>query len=121
MKRSEKKAREKTNPLIKEAVITLNKTKAKAWKDVARRITAPTRQNKGVPLSRISKYTAEGDTVVIPGKVLGNGDINHSITLAATGYSKKASEKLKEAKCKTMSILELAKKNPEGKNIKIIG
>ncbi len=121
MKRTEKKAREKTNPFILETVIALNKTKARVWRDVAERIVAPTRQIKGVPLWRINKYTNEGDTIVVPGKVLGNGNIDHKVTVAALSYSQAALEKLKAAKCKTLTIRELSKKNPKGSGVKIIG
>ena len=121
MKKTERKAREKTNPTVLSTVIALNKTKSRLWKDIAERIVRPTRQMKGVPLWRINKHTKEGDVVVVPGKVLGNGEMDHKVTVAALGYSQKAAEKLKAAKCKTHTIRELAEKNPKGSGIRIIG
>jgi large subunit ribosomal protein L18e len=58
--------------------------------------------------------------VVIPGKVLGSGSINHAVTVASFGASEKAKAKLVVAKAKYVSIPELIKKNPKGTNIKII-
>jgi large subunit ribosomal protein L18e len=58
--------------------------------------------------------------VVVPGKILGTGSLNHALTIAAFQSSAKAKEKLKAAKAKYLSILELVEKNPTGANVKII-
>jgi len=47
--------------------------------------------------------------VIVPGKVLGDGEMDHKITIAALSFSQQAREKLKE--CKIVSIEELAKSN----------
>jgi len=58
--------------------------------------------------------------VVVPGKLLGAGALDHAVTVAAFGASEKAKEKLAAAKAKYLSIPELVEKNPKGANIKII-
>jgi large subunit ribosomal protein L18e len=57
---------------------------------------------------------------VVPGKILGTGNLNHALTIAAFGLSCKAEEKLRAVKAKYLSISELVEKNPTGANVKII-
>jgi large subunit ribosomal protein L18e len=56
----------------------------------------------------------------VPGKILGAGSLDHSITVAAFDASERAKEKIAEAKAKYLSIPELVETNPKGSNIKII-
>jgi len=62
----------------------------------------------------------EGDTVVIPGKVLSEGEISKKIRVVAKGFSEKAREKLLKSKTPIAFIEEEIKTNPEGKGIKIL-
>lgn len=72
-------------------------------------------------LSRINRYTKGGETVVVPGKVLGAGRIDHPINVAAFAFSERARSKILKAKGKCFSIPELTKKRPKGTGVKIIG
>jgi len=94
--------------------------KSRLWADIAERLKRPRRLMAEVNLSKLSKLTSEGEVVVVPGKVLGSGEISHSITVAALGFSEAAKAKLTKAGCKYLSISELAELSPEGSRIKII-
>jgi large subunit ribosomal protein L18e len=91
--------------------------RAPFWKRIATDLAKPTRQRRAVNLSRINRYAKSNETVVIPGKVLGTGDPNEKITVAAWQFSQSAKEKLKN----NLTIKELMKKNPKAKKLKIIG
>ncbi|MEM3577798.1 MAG: 50S ribosomal protein L18e [Candidatus Bathyarchaeia archaeon] len=91
------------------------------WKKIAEILAKPRRKRVAVNLSRINRYTQKSDVIVVPGKVLGNGVINHSVTVAAFDFSEKAKEKILAAKGKCISIIDLVKKNPKGANVKVIG
>ena len=69
-------------------------------------------------MDRLNKYTKDNEIILVPGKVLGTGNLNHKLTIAAFSYSETAKEKLKG---NIVSIDELLKKDPKGKNIRIIG
>jgi large subunit ribosomal protein L18e len=69
----------------------------------------------------LNKHTQKNETVVVPGKVLGAGEVNHQITVTAFSFSEKAKKKIKAAKGKCLSLSELIKKNPKGSNVRIIG
>lgn len=91
------------------------------WKDVAERLAKPRRKRIAVNVSRLNRYTEKKETIVVPGKVIGTGKIDHPITVAAFLFSEKAKEKIKAARGKIISFLQLIKKNPKGTNVKIIG
>ena len=93
---------------------------APIWLDIADNLAKPKRQRAAVNLSRINRNTQRRDIIIVPGKILGTGALNHSLTVAAFDLSSKAMEKLAAAKAKYVSISELAEKNPTGTNIKII-
>ncbi len=97
------------------------KENANIWKRLATDLEKPVRRRRVVNLSRLARFTKEKDMVVVPGKVLGGGELPHSLTVAAFTYSGSAIDKIKKANGQPISLLELMKKNPKGKNIKIIG
>ncbi|MEM3622399.1 MAG: 50S ribosomal protein L18e [Candidatus Bathyarchaeia archaeon] len=114
-----------TNPQLIELINFLKKesreNKVNIWKDIAERLAKPNRRRIAVNLSRLNRHTKRNDVVAVPGKVLGAGEINHPITVAAFAFSEKAKEKIKAAKGKCLSYFDLIKKNPKGSNVKIIG
>ena len=95
--------------------------KADLWKRIADDLEKPTRQRREVNLSRISRFTKPQETIIVPGKVLGSGALAHSITIAAFAFSGSSQQKITEAKGKLLTIQELVKQNPKGKNVRILG
>jgi large subunit ribosomal protein L18e len=113
-----------TNPELIQLIALLKKEsrekQAGIWLDIAEYLSKSRSQRVAVNLSIINRNTKRADTVVVPGKILGSGSINHAVTVASFGASEKAKAKLVAAKAKYVSIPELLKKNPKGANIKII-
>lgn len=91
------------------------------WRRIADDLEKPSRNRRVVNLSRISRYTKNGETVIVPGKVLSAGSLDKSITIAAWQFSRQAVEKINKANAKALTITELMQSNPEGKNVRIIG
>jgi|TARA_Y100000310_G_scaffold344346_2_gene456597 large subunit ribosomal protein L18e len=110
-----------TNPVLITLIRELRKTSAKEkvniWKRVANDLAKPSRQRREVNLSSIDKHSKAKESIIVPGKVLGVGDLTHNVTVAAWQFSEGAKKKVKEA----LSIEELMKKNPKGKDVRIIG
>jgi len=94
---------------------------AKIWRAVAKLLDKPRRKRVAVNLSRINRYTEPNDIVVVPGKVLGTGIIDHPVTVAAIKFSESAKEKIEKVGGKCITIDDLLKEHPDGSNIKIIG
>jgi len=105
----------KTNPSVVDTLNLLRKQKSPFWIRVAGIISKPKRKSIIVNISKINKYSADGETIVVPGKVLGSDKLEHKITLAAVS----ASEEVKK-KVKILKIDEIVKKSSEGKGVKII-
>jgi large subunit ribosomal protein L18e len=114
-----------TNEHLKDLVLDLKRHSysqdAKIWRRIASDLERSSRQRRVVNLSRLNRFTKENETVVVPGKVLGSGSMDHSIVIAAFAFSNNAKEQIEKAKGKCMSIDELAKQNPKGKDVRIIG
>jgi len=113
-----------TNIIVRKTIRVLrsaaNKNNAPIWRYVAELIDRPRRLRVAVNISKINRYTEDGDTVVVPGKVLGAGTIDHPVTVAALGFSEQAVEKIRAAGGKVMHILQLVEENPRGSRVKII-
>ncbi len=91
------------------------------WKRIAEDLEKPTRQKVIVNLSRIDKNSKDNETVIIPGKVLGDGVIAKNVTVAAFNFSDSAKEKIMKAKGQIMTIEELMKKGMKLSEVRILG
>jgi large subunit ribosomal protein L18e len=115
---------ESTNPQRVELIRFLKRQSreknAGIWLDIAENLAKPKTLRVAVNLSKISRNTQKRDVIIVPGKVLGTGNLSHPLTIAAFDVSDKAEQKLKGAKAKFLSIPELVEKNPTGANVKII-
>lgn len=112
-----------TNVHLRRLIHTLKKESkiqdASIWRDIASYLSSPRRKRVEVNLSRINRYSDDGDIIVVPGKVLGSGVLNKKVTVAAWRFTSEAYEKIKNVG-EAITIEELLKRKPEGKNIKII-
>jgi large subunit ribosomal protein L18e len=97
------------------------KNESGIWSVVAGELAKVRRNRREVNVHKIDKHTSEGDVVVIPGKVLGDGDLGHKVDVAAYRFTSGAQKKIEEAGGKAMSISELVKKNPKGGKVRLIG
>jgi len=95
------------------------KTKRRIWKKVSKKLSGPRREKVEANLYRINQKTKENDVIVVPGKVLGVGEIDHKLTIACLNCSKTARKKIETSGSKLLSIEELLKQNPEGKDVKV--
>lgn len=114
----EEQARRKTNFELVETIT--HAKKHKAWLRVADKLAGPRRTRVAINLNQIDRESKDGETIVIPGKVLGEGNVNKKLRIVAWNFSESAIKKLKEKKCEAIMISEEIKKNPEGKRIRII-
>jgi large subunit ribosomal protein L18e len=113
----------KTNPetvqLISNIEKNIEKTNSNFWKRILKELKKTKQSRREVNIQDLNRHTKKDDVVIVPGKVLGNGELEHEITLTSFNVSESAMKKLKKAK--VMPLAELLKKNPEGKGVRIIG
>ena len=108
----------KTNPELVDTI--RNSIKNEKWIAVARILSGSSGNQSSVNLDEIEKNTKAGETVVVPGRVLSNGELSKKVRICALGISNKAIEKLKETKSEFVTILDEIKKNPKAEGIKLI-
>lgn len=115
----------KTNPLLIQLIMDLKKVswveKAPIWRDIAKRLEKSLQNRPEVNVSRIARYVKKGETIIIPGKLLGAGDIDFPVTVAAFKASESAKKKIRDAGGKIISIHDLVRENPKGSRVRIIG
>jgi large subunit ribosomal protein L18e len=114
----EKKLQKKSNSILVDTIIAAKKKEA--WNAIADVLSSPRRKRINMNLEDIEKKTKDGEHVVIPGKVLSQGEINKKIKITAFSFSEKAKEKLLKSKIETSNMLDEIKKNPSAKGIKIL-
>jgi len=105
---------------IRELRKAANQNNAAVWRYVADLIERPRRLRYAVNLSKINRYSRPGEVVVVPGKVLGAGSVDHAVTVAALGFSEQAVEKIRAAGGRVVHILQLVRENPRGSGVRII-
>ncbi|HUC38996.1 MAG TPA: 50S ribosomal protein L18e [Candidatus Acidoferrum sp.] len=81
--------------------------KTKLWMRVHELLSVPARKRVSVNIYKINKYSKEGDNVIVPGKVLSVGAMDHKINITALEYSKSAMEQLHMAGCKVLALKEM--------------
>ena len=109
-----------SNVYIRKLARKLWKTKRPIWRDVSKRLMAPQKNRVEVNLAKLERLTQQGETIVVPGKILANGTLEKSLTIACKAISKSAREKIAASKSKLITIEELLEKNPTGTGVRII-
>jgi len=114
-----------TNPELTKLIRSLRKKSRESgveiWRYIADRLSHSRSRRVAVNLSRLNRYTEKGETVAVPGKVLGAGKIDHPVNVAAFAFSDQARTKILGAKGKCLTIPDLMKNNPKGASVKVIG
>lgn len=112
-----------TNPVLKDLLKDLEekarKENAEIWRKTASYLKKGNKR-ASVNLSEIDRNSRKGETVLIPGKVLGTGELTKNVKVVAFKFSDKAREEI-EKKGETLRIKELLEENPEGSGVKILG
>lgn len=115
----------KMNNKLKETIQELKKIsiekKIPLWKRVATELEKSNRNRRIVNLTRINLHTKSGEIIVVPGKVLANGELDHKVSIVAWKFSQQAMNKIKEAKGEIISLDDFMKKEIKGRKVRIIG
>ena len=118
------KADRKTNQsliVLIEDLKTQSRTSGSAlWRDIAGRLESSNKNWAEPNLGQISRNSSKKETILVPGKVLGSGEIEGAQTIAAFSFSKSAVTKIAASGGRTLSIRELMDENPNGKGVRIL-
>ena len=106
--------------MAKELRVASKKNKAPRWSRLAEMALKPTRARRVLNLGQLDKFVNDNDIVVVPGKILGTGNISHKITLCSFSISSSGAKKVVQSGGKIIDVAQLIKNNPTGKGVKII-
>lgn len=90
------------------------------WGTLAKKLNRPRRKSYEVNLFSLEKHAGK-ETVVVPGYVLGSGEITKPVTVAALRFSGKAEAKIRKAGGKTLDIGDFIESKPNLKTVRIMG
>ncbi|MCJ7478835.1 MAG: 50S ribosomal protein L18e [Candidatus Nanohaloarchaeota archaeon QJJ-7] len=115
---------QKTNPVLKEAIRKCEeagrRNDAKIWDIVAEELEKANRKVREVNVSTIEREADDGDTVVVPGKVMGSGHMTEDITVGAFKFTDGALETINESG-EAVYLEELVDENPDGEGVILLG
>ena len=114
----------KVNPSLLELLGALReasyKNEAPIWKEVAERLENSRKNWAMMNVGKISKVLKDGEIALVPGKVLGDGDITKKFDVAAFQFSQSAIVKITTAGGKALTIKDLMTKNPKGSKVRLL-
>ena len=94
--------------------------KSPFWLRVVELLNRGRSRRKGVNLSRLSTLVKANANVVVADKVLGTGKLMHPMTVAAPAFSVSAKAAITSAGGQALSMEEMQKMHPTGKDVAII-
>ena len=110
-----------TQGLINDFEKLSRKTKKPLFERIVNELKKSARQKRDINLSKINRYSVEGSNVIVLGKVLSSGEMDHKINIIAFYYSASALDKLKKKGCTAKLIDDLAKEGKIPQKVIILG
>ena len=114
----------KTDPNLVSLIDDLKKASrengVEIWRDIALRLERSKSNWAEVNLSKLERFTSDGDVIIVAGKVLGAGSLSKKLTVAAYDFSESAVQAIAAAGGKGVSIRELVSMKPSGSGVKIM-
>jgi large subunit ribosomal protein L18e len=114
----------KENPELARVIIELNKAarahKAAVWRAAADRLSRPRHQGDPLNVAHLERLALAKETIIVPGKLLAEGNLTKPLTIGAFGYSAEARSKVHAAGGSALSISEILKSHPDGKGVRLL-
>ncbi len=111
-----KKLRKENSELV-QLIRDLDKGPQPIWKRTAELLARSRRNRVEVNLSKLEQYSAGTSPILVPGKLLGTGDLSKKLIVAAFSFSEGAKKAIETAGGKAISIQQLKQDNLEGKGV----
>lgn len=108
-----------SNPVLVETIESLRDRDEDIWNDVAENLGKVNRSRPEVNVSDIERVAQDGETVVVPGKVLGSGRLTKEVDVAAFKASRGARDEISE-NGEFMFIRDLVEENPDGSGVRLV-
>lgn len=111
------------NPVRKKAVARLERharqEDAAVYQKAADELSRANRDRATVNIAKIERLADDGDTVLVPGKVLGAGRLDTDVDVAALQFSDSARDAIENVG-DTYYLQELLDENPDGDQVRLV-
>ena len=112
---TKKKITKTTNKILYDTIIMLKKksteSKRKVFRAVANILSSSASLRAQINLDKIDKHSKKDEYIIIPGKVLGTGDLTKPINIIGFAASNSAIEKIKKSGGNFFEIIDYLKGN----------
>jgi large subunit ribosomal protein L18e len=88
---------------------------------VSEKLEGPRQNRSLVNVGEIARFTKDGSTVIVAGKVLGSGALDHKVDVAAFSFSQSAKTKISKSGGKCFSLGEFMGENKSVKDVVMLG
>ncbi len=105
-----------TDVNVRRLIVSLKENDKPFWNYVGKELDTSSRKRVEVNIYKINSMTKPNEIVVVPGKVLGIGTLDHPLTVAAFSFSKSAVEKIMKAGGRVISINKAMEEIKDFKN-----
>lgn len=110
-----------TQGLINDFEKLYRKTKKPLFERIVNELKKASRQKRDINISKINRYSIEGSNIIVLGKLLSSGEMDHKVNVIAFSYSTSAMDKLKAKGCSAALIDDLAKSGKIPSKVIILG
>jgi len=94
--------------------------KARIWTVAADQLSRPRKGRAVLNLNHVSRSTKPDSLVLVPGKLLGSGALNHRVVIGAFEYSAAARDKVERAGGQCMALKDFVTRYPKGSSVTIM-
>ncbi len=120
-----KRINRKSNAELVQSITSLKKAArdndAPIWRSIAKRLEGPSRNWPTVNISKLEYNSQKNSKIVVPGKLMGSGNLTKKVTVSAYSFTKSATEKIEKAGGRCLHYSDFIKSNPKGKDVMVIG
>jgi large subunit ribosomal protein L18e len=110
-----------TQGLINDFEKLYRKTKKPLFERIVKEFKKSSRLKRDINISKINRYSIEGSNIIVLGKVLSSGEMDHKVNVIAFSYSNVALDKLNKKGCSAILIDDLAKSGKIPQKVIILG
>ncbi len=98
----------------------MRKEKKPVYTLLLKYLRRPRRRKVEVNVKKLEVFSKDKELIIVPGKVLGIGELKKPIKVAALSFSSSAIEKIKRSKGEYFYLLDLFKSNKKLENVRVI-
>lgn len=95
------------------------RSRKRMWLKLAKLLLRPRRKRVEANIYDIEKHCRQGEVALVPGKLLSQGALSKSVTVAAFAATAQARKKIEQAGAKLVSLKDFAARG-DAKNTRII-